>query len=128
MLGSLVLFDIKTHEKAFLLLCLSLISTLAFPQWKWQNPLPQGNGLNALFFTDSTTGYVVGGGGTILKTGNGGTVFLEEHKPTQSKFTISPNPANDIITFSSELIRNEEIDITILTMSGEKVLRGKFHN
>ena len=38
------------------------------------------NTLNSVFFTDSTTGYIVGLAGTILKTGNGGTDYVEEHK------------------------------------------------
>jgi hypothetical protein len=59
-------------KKIFFLLCFSFISIFAFPQWRWENPLPQGNQLESVFFTDPTTGYVVGQTGTILKTGNGG--------------------------------------------------------
>ena len=57
----------------------SLLSALyAFPQWRWQNPLPQGNGLYSVCFTNSVTGYAVGDAGTILKTTDGGlnwTIF-----------------------------------------------------
>ena len=86
------------------------------------------NPLYSVFFTDSTTGYVVGAGGTILKTGNGGSVFIEDHQATKPKFNIQPNPATDIITISSEIISKEEIDITILTINGEQILRGKFYD
>jgi hypothetical protein len=70
----------------------------------------------------------VGEGGTILKMGDGGSVFIEEHKPTDANFRVSPNPANDKITINSERISNEEIDITILTIRGEQVLKEKFYN
>ncbi|MGB2957307.1 MAG: hypothetical protein WBD30_00300, partial [Bacteroidota bacterium] len=32
--------------------------------WYWQNPLPQGNILKAVSFTDANTGTVVGASGT----------------------------------------------------------------
>ena len=60
-------------KRATLVLFLLTGSVLAYSQWGWQNPLPQGNRLNSLYFTDSITGYAVGDGGTILKTFNGGS-------------------------------------------------------
>jgi len=44
------------------------ISISVFAQWYWQNPLPQGNTLEHLQITSSSTGYSVGSAGTILKT------------------------------------------------------------
>src|SRR6266545_16156 len=41
-------------------------------QWVWQKPLPQGNPLAAVSFTDPNNGTAVGEGGTILRTTNGG--------------------------------------------------------
>src|SRR6201989_3006333 len=41
-------------------------------QWVWQKPLPQGNPLNAVSFTDANNGTAVGEGGTILRTTDGG--------------------------------------------------------
>jgi photosystem II stability/assembly factor-like uncharacterized protein len=32
--------------------------------------------LNSVYFTNTNTGYAVGGSGTILKTSNGGTTWL----------------------------------------------------
>src|SRR4029453_890875 len=37
-------------------------------EWVWQKPLPQGNPLAAVSFTDSNNGTAVGEGGTILRT------------------------------------------------------------
>src|SRR5262245_11847528 len=42
-------------------------------QWKWQRPLPQGNPLNAVSFTDANSRTAVGDGGTILRTTDGGS-------------------------------------------------------
>ena len=62
-------------KKISFLIWLSFISILAFSQWTWQNPLPQGNSLSSVYFTDANTGYAVGGFGTIVKTTNGGTTW-----------------------------------------------------
>src|SRR5437667_403299 len=41
-------------------------------QWVWQNPLPQGNWLFGVSFTDANNGTGVGVYGTILRTTEGG--------------------------------------------------------
>ncbi|MGE5680769.1 MAG: YCF48-related protein [Bacillota bacterium] len=54
-------------------LTLSLLFIIqSFAQWKWQNPIPQGNHLYDIQFTDSVNGWAVGYWGTIMKTNNGG--------------------------------------------------------
>ncbi|MEI6900357.1 MAG: hypothetical protein WCL00_10805 [Bacteroidota bacterium] len=55
--------------KKTLLLSIALLLTgiSSFAQWEWQNPLPQGNGLSSVYFTDANTGYTVGAG-IIMKT------------------------------------------------------------
>ena len=62
-------------KKLFFLVCLLLISTIAFSQWTWQNPLPQGTSLKSICFTSADIGFAVGDYGTILKTINGGTTW-----------------------------------------------------
>ncbi|HRH34909.1 MAG TPA: YCF48-related protein, partial [Catalimonadaceae bacterium] len=57
---------------------LILHSVLSFGQgngWEWQNPLPQGNTLNDIFFIDGQTGWAVGRRGTIIKTTDGGVTW-----------------------------------------------------
>ncbi len=44
--------------------------------WVWQNPLPQGNALNDVYFADAQTGLAVGGGGTIIRTTDGGQTWV----------------------------------------------------
>jgi photosystem II stability/assembly factor-like uncharacterized protein len=56
----------------YFIICLTLVSGFAFPQWIEQNPLPTGNCLNSVCFTDSNTGFAVGELGTLLKTTDGG--------------------------------------------------------
>lgn len=48
---------------ALLLGTLSLLTNQSFAQqgWFWQNPLPQGNPLYGISFTDANTGTAVGG-------------------------------------------------------------------
>jgi len=59
------------------------ISAIAFAQWKWQNPLPQGNYLSCVKFVDANTGYAVGSGGTILKTTNGRVKWISQTSGTK---------------------------------------------
>ena len=54
----------------------------AYPQWFWQNPLPQGNILSSVKFISSTVGWTVGKGGTILKTTDGGTNWTPQTSGT----------------------------------------------
>ena len=86
------------------------------------------NDLMSVFFTDSTTGYVVGLAGTILKKGNGGVTFIKEHQPSETTFTICPNPANDKITITGKNMAQEEIRITIFTINGEQSMNETFRN
>lgn len=45
-----------------ILLFLSIYCGFAYsqPSWVWQNPLPTGNHLNAIFFTSSAAGFIGG--------------------------------------------------------------------
>jgi photosystem II stability/assembly factor-like uncharacterized protein len=52
--------------------------------WLWQNPLPQGNAINAVrFAADKRHGWAVGSNGTILRTEDGG--FSWEAQPGPSR-------------------------------------------
>ena len=54
------------------------------PAWEWQNPLPQGNNLNSVYFTDTDNGYAVGNLGTILKTTNAGISWTAQSSGTNN--------------------------------------------
>jgi hypothetical protein len=84
--------------------------------------------LYSVFFTDSTTGYVVGQSGTVLKTGNGGSDFVEEHKAASDLFSLWPNPAKTTIIITGSLPPQKELIVTILNVKGEQVLTETFSN
>ena len=50
--------------------------------WAWQNPLPQGNPLNAIHFAkDKLSGFAVGNDNTILRTQDGGFTWQRQSLP-----------------------------------------------
>jgi len=48
-----------------------ILSITISAQWEWKNPLPQANSLKKIFFTDSSTGWMVGDKGTFMRTTDG---------------------------------------------------------
>ena len=64
--------------------------------WFWQNPLPQGNALLAVSFTDATTGTAVGVSGTIVRTTDGGTTWITQRSgTTETLVDVSFTDANN---------------------------------
>jgi photosystem II stability/assembly factor-like uncharacterized protein len=55
--------------------------------WVWQNPRPQGNPLNAGWFSDADNGWFVGDNGTIMHTPDGGASWVGEESPTPFHLT-----------------------------------------
>jgi photosystem II stability/assembly factor-like uncharacterized protein len=58
--------------KMLIFLIVIFLTTSLHAQWEWQNPLPQGNSLNAVHFIDENEGWAVGWYGTILHTTDAG--------------------------------------------------------
>ena len=50
--------------------------------WYWQNPLPQGNPLNAVAMLNAETVITVGDMGTVLKTSDGGMTWTSQPSGT----------------------------------------------
>ena len=70
-------------KKLLLFSCVFILSSFSiYPQWFWQNPLPQGNTLLSVKFISSTAGWAVGQDGTILRTTNGGTTWIPQTSGT----------------------------------------------
>jgi hypothetical protein len=86
------------------------------------------NRLNSIFFTDENSGYAVGWYGTILKTSDGGGVYIEEKERPLSTFCIYPNPSGTKITISSNNKLNEDFFYTIFSIDGTQVMQGKLQN
>ena len=57
-----------------------VVSSLLYSQqgWFWQNPIPQGNHLFDISFFNENIGYAVGFAGTVIKTTNGGTNWVNQ--------------------------------------------------
>ncbi|MFQ5605052.1 MAG: WD40/YVTN/BNR-like repeat-containing protein, partial [bacterium] len=73
--------------KSILTLMLILSSNPIFAQgWQWLNPLPQGNTLRDMYFVDASTGWLVGSGGMILHTKDGGETWEIQENPTRAWF------------------------------------------
>lgn len=70
---------IQTMKKLLAFGCLSLITLSTTAQWRWQHPAPQGNQLSKMFFISSTTGWVTGEKGAILKTVNAGQSWTTQY-------------------------------------------------
>lgn len=66
------------------ILFLVVLSTISYSQgiWSWYNPIPQGNALNGVHFTNDNTGWAVGEQGTIIKTTNGGSSWIIQNSGT----------------------------------------------
>ena len=79
----------------FLVLFVSKTGTAQTSNWKWQNPLPQGNNLAEIHVFDENTAIAVGNIGTIIKTTNGGISWDMKESNTQeylnSVFFINNN-------------------------------------
>jgi hypothetical protein len=73
----------------------SVSDTNAQSDWFWQNPLPQGNLLNSVLFTDANTGTAVGEHGTVVRTTNGGATWTSQSSGTSTNlFGVSFTDAN----------------------------------
>jgi hypothetical protein len=51
-------------------------------RWVWQNPLPQGNTLYGVSFTNPNTGTATGDNGTIIRTTDGGNSWVIQSSGT----------------------------------------------
>ncbi len=45
--------------------------------WIWQSPYPQGSDINAVYFIDPDQGWTVGANGTLNRTTDGGTAWIQ---------------------------------------------------
>jgi photosystem II stability/assembly factor-like uncharacterized protein len=53
-----------------------------WPAWRWQMPLPQGNGVHGFAFPTKKDGWFVGDAGTIVHTGDGGATWSPQRSGT----------------------------------------------
>ena len=53
--------------------------------WVWQDPIPQGNVLEAVSYADADHGWAVGGAGTIIATTDGGATWKGQVSHTRAE-------------------------------------------
>lgn len=82
-------------NRTIIIIWLFLLSSTIFAQWKWQNPLPQGNFLNDIQLISQDTFWIIGDEGTILHTTDGGNEW--ELNQIIPKYDL-----NSIFLFSNE--------------------------
>ncbi len=59
-------------------------------QWRWQNPLPQGNNLRGASVVNANTSTLVGDYGTIVRTTDGGNNWtIQSSGTTQTLWAVS---------------------------------------
>lgn len=56
-----------------------VIFSVTDAQWTNQNPVPDKNNLNSVFFIDDSTGWIVGSKGFIKKTTNSGSDWIQQN-------------------------------------------------
>lgn len=103
--------------------------------WQWQNPLPQGNPLNSIQFTDNNTGYAVGNCGTIIKTMNGGITWSSLLSGTPNRLLsvwFTDSNTGFVVGDSGVILKtlNAETIVGIYNLTGGQVKYSKFcdHN
>ena len=77
--------------------------------------------LNAVSFADTQLGIAVGNGGTILRTTTNGVITSVDENLFHNKITLYPNPANDFITLNIGISTNDDLEINIYNILGDKV-------
>ena len=85
-----------------------LASASLFAQgWTWQQPLPQGNILHGVSFSDANNGTAVGRVGTIVRTTDGGATWLTQESGTEEIiYSVSfPDSATGIAVGGHGIIR-----------------------
>jgi photosystem II stability/assembly factor-like uncharacterized protein len=81
-------------KKVFYILFLFLFPlTFLYPQWQWQNPLPQGNSLYSIQYVNDELIWASGTTGTLLKSTDGGEswefIMLQERMYVRDIFFIN---------------------------------------
>ena len=95
--------------------------TLQAQTWEWSNPRPTGNLLYVICFTSSTTGYMAGQLGTVLKTLDGGiTWFPLSTENTNNLHGISFPDENTgwVVGDNSTILKTNDAGQTWIDQSG----------
>ena len=68
----------------------------ASKRFTWQNPLPQGNALQATDFVTDSLGWAVGDNGTVIKTADGGYTWTQQGPIVPQGAEATVNDCRDV--------------------------------
>ena len=80
-------------------------------QWRWQNPLPQGNNLRDATLVSANTGTLVGDYGTIVRTSDGGNNWsVQSSGTTETLWCVSFTDSNSgtVVGKNSTILRTTD--------------------
>ncbi len=103
------------RTKYILILILFLNSFLYSQQsgWIWQNPRPQGNVINSIYFINNNTGFLTGFAGVVLKTNNSGLNWTFLSAPTyRNNYSVQFCDENTGIIAGKGIIKTTDGGIT----------------
>lgn len=84
---------------------------------------PVNAGLIGVFFPSPSIGYIAGANGTILKTGNGGAIGINDHWGSVPSMNIFPNPFVDKFSIGIPMTSAKtDIHIKMTDLAGREVL------
>ena len=83
--------------------------------------------LYSINFTDHATGHVVGTGGTILKTTNGGGTGLNDGFVITKLLTTYPNPVKEKFSIKSSFLTGD-IHLSIFNIRGQELIERKINS
>jgi photosystem II stability/assembly factor-like uncharacterized protein len=87
---------------------------------------PESSQVFDVVFLDSTTGYIVGGNGTVLKYAGPPTIVQGDDLPLPNHFRVHqnyPNPFNPMTSIRYELAERGNVEIAIVDLAGQELAR-----
>jgi hypothetical protein len=113
--------------KSLILILILVLQLTIYSQQGWfLQESGTTNHLRSVSFTDSTTGTVVGRGGKILRTTNGGVSFVEEEEIDEipTEFLLSqnyPNPFNNSSVIRYAVLQSSQVQIKVFDILGNEI-------
>ena len=92
-------------------------------QWRWQNPLPQGNNLRGVSVVNANTGTLVGDYGTIVRTTDGGNNWTIQSSGTKQTLWAVSSQIQAMERLSAKIGRSSEPQMVALTGCHSQVER-----
>ena len=89
----------------------------------WENQeIDTQQALLSVYFINKDTGYVVGNGGTILRTRNGSTMGIDNRRIEERPFKIHPNPTQSSITIELQTQPSKNTNLTLSNTNGQQLI------